>query len=91
MSMILGDFETLSWYTFFNGFTEVHMVRVGNVTVRVEPQGQGYRLLLTHYRGESVRVLERAGLKEAEGEAQRLILSAFSGEPGLGFTEPATC
>ena len=87
--MILGDLATLPWTTFFNGFTEVHMVRVGNVTVRVEPQGQGHRLLLTHYRGESVRVLERAGLKEAEGEARRLILAAFSESPGLGLVEPA--
>ncbi len=89
MSMILGDFATLPWHTFFNGFTEVHMVRVGNVTVRAEPRGQGYRLLLTHSGGEGVRVLEKAGLKEAEEEARRLILSAFSGEPGLGFTELA--
>ena len=87
--MILGDFATLPWTTFFNGFTEAHMVRVGNVTVRAEPQGQGYRLLLTHYRGESVRVLERAGLKEAEGEARRLILAVFSESPGLGLVEPA--
>ncbi len=87
--MIFGDLATLPWITFFNGFTEVHRVRVGNVTVRVEPQGQGYRLLLTHYRGESVRVLERAGLKEAEGEARRLILALFSESPGLGLIEPA--